>query len=358
MQVPTLQFPSLQHFKTMTGPFGMYQHGEGLTPRLSEGYCTDDNARAVQVLIEMGSQAIPTDQSYDDILDRCWQFMREAQNTDGSYKNFRDIKGTWLDSIGSEDTQARVARLLAVIITQDKNTERVSQAEEMLLALLPHLEGHSFIRSVSESVLALTVLAHHPLFPQLQPTLDKIWNKVVAIWQESAKDTWPWPESEMTYANALICHGLLAGAQHYKDAPLENMLHKATAFLIKATITPKEFIPVGNTEWYAPHHEKPAVYDQQPIEAHTMFDFLLAYRAAYPSKLSFDQVAAPYLWFHGHNTQHIQMVNPITGTCFDGLNADGPNPNVGAESLLAYVRSEALLFSAPEEVQNYIQQLR
>lgn len=120
------------------------------------------------------------------------------------------------------------------------------------------------------------------------------------------------------------------------------MLHEATAFLIRTTITPNEFVPIGNIEWYTPDHQKPSTYDQQPIEAHTMFDFLLAYEQAYPEKVSLDQVMAPYMWFHGHNTQKVVMVNPTVGTCFDGLNADGPNPNVGAESLLAYIRSEVL----------------
>src|SRR5579863_5267571 len=52
-------------------------------------------------------------------------------------------------------------------------------------------------------------------------------------------------------------------------------------------------------------------------------------------------VAASYIWawaqLFGNNCAHAQMYDAATGGCRDGLSANGPNPNEGAESTLAWL---------------------
>ena len=49
------------------------------------------------------------------------------------------------------------------------------------------------------------------------------------------------------------------------------------------------------------------------------------------------QVFRAVAWFLGDNDSRTIMYDPLTGGCYDGLTADGPNLNQGAESTLALV---------------------
>jgi len=42
-------------------------------------------------------------------------------------------------------------------------------------------------------------------------------------------------------------------------------------------------------------------------------------------------------WFIGRNDLGVAMFDSRTGGCFDGLQADGPNVNQGAESTIAFL---------------------
>lgn len=344
LSMKSSDFVSLAYLEALMGPLGLFQHAAKTIPRLEEGYCTDDNARLLQLLGELGEES--------DMYLKAWQFVREAQTPDGSFRNFRATDGTWLDAHGTEDTLARVARSLTSVMAHDSNRERQLLAQDMLEKLLPHLQRLTASRAVAESVIALTATPAALASPASQATSQALWRRLRDSWPTSVTSDWPWPEPHLTYANALLPHGLLAGAMAFPNDGEAAMpaLHSSAEFLIKETIKSGLFIPIGNRGWYVRGQER-AVYDQQPIEAHTMFDFLLAYGPHAREDLSVEDITAPYLWFHGRNSQGVRMANPADGSAFDGLNTEGPNPNQGAESQLAYVRSELLLKQAPASAQ-------
>ncbi|MBI3273697.1 MAG: hypothetical protein HYZ69_00990, partial [Candidatus Colwellbacteria bacterium] len=123
----------LTHFQAMMGPYGLYQHATLRIPLLSEGYCTDDNARAVTMLIALKKQVRSKDLPLiDELLERCWQFIVEAQEKPGKFLNFRSANGDWLPQDQSEDMYARVIRAATAIQTHSENKTALGQAEEML----------------------------------------------------------------------------------------------------------------------------------------------------------------------------------------------------------------------------------
>lgn len=325
----------------MMGPLGLYQHAKYSKPRLSEGYCTDDNARAVQLLLEWQHYGLPTtDKSLRIYLERCWQFMVDAQTPSGNFRNFRSDAGRWLDNAGSEDMQARVARALTTAILYDHQNKE--QASEMLRQLIPHLQKLSFPRSRAEAVIALASL---PREENIQITLHSLWNHLWQDWHRNADTNWPWPEEQLTYANALLPHGLLAGAvalDRLHDSAISMAIQSSVAFLIDLTYQQPYFWPIGSDGWHQ-RGSSPALYDQQPIEAHTTLDLLLAYNHLMADKLPNPVIRAPYEWFLGRNSKGVSIVDIKRGACYDGLTPQGVNLNQGAESLLAYLRSALLI---------------
>jgi hypothetical protein len=96
------------------------------------------------------------------------------------------------------------------------------------------------------------------------------------------------------------------------------------------------FSPVGNGHWW-PRGGERSQFDQQPIEAASM---VAAAAAAVRStgRLKYMKAAeAAYGWFLGDNDVGVAIADPGRGACYDGLQAQGPNTNQGAESTLMWL---------------------
>lgn len=349
-QEPSQDAPpiTLEYFKSLMGPYGLYQHATLHEPNLAEGYCTDDNARAVQVLLHLKHLQAADVAIIDFLLERCWQFLQQAQTPDGHFWNFRDAAGQWLKHGRTGDMIARVVRALVTVLTHDTHTTRQKQAAIMLDRLLPQVTTLNAPRSWAEVVIALSALParYHDRYTSAALTKTGM-NFLETLWHQHATDQWPWFEDQLTYANAILPHGILKGAAQEK-----TILEKSTRFLVETTIRNTLFTPVGNHGWYTKGGVFP-LYDQQPIEAATMTDFFVDYMHVFPQSFTFETLAAPYLWFFGANTQNAAMVNVSIGACCDGLNIPGRNLNCGAESLLAYLWAEIRMRQALPAIQRY-----
>jgi hypothetical protein len=109
---------------------------------------------------------------------------------------------------------------------------------------------------------------------------------------------------------------------------------RSLEWLMTVQTDPKgHFVPVGNNGWY-PKRGAKARFDQQPIEA---LDMIEACREAYDATNDSKWVSHAQRcleWFLGRNDLGAPLYDHKTGGCCDGLNADGPNRNQGAESTL------------------------
>lgn len=332
----------------MLGPYGLFEHAKVQTPFPKEGYCTDDNARAITVLEKLTPDV-------ENLLARCWKFIEQAQFEPGKFYNLRESDGSWLEKdMASEDMYARIVQAIAAVITFDKNQARRESAEKLLEGLRPRLATLTAPRAIAELLVAFEK------FPapvqekfSLGALAENYLYQLKALWQKNSSPDWPWFENTMTYANAILPHGLLAGLKMIGDKNLENILHASTDFLIKTTIPENMFIPIGSRGWY-PRGGQPSHDNQQPIEASTTFDFLLDYSENFPERIPLAKITAPYLWFFGANTKKIPIARPDIGAAHDGLFETGLNPNFGAESMLAYLWSEVLLAEAPSSVKELV----
>lgn len=330
----------------MMGPHGLYEHATAHSPLPAEGYCTDDNARAVTVLERLGAE---------ELLAHCWKFIEEAEHKPGIFYNLREADGSWIEKdMASEDMYARIVQAIVAVIMFDKNQARRESAEKLLENLHPRLATLTAPRAIAELLVAFEKLAA-PVQKKfnLEALAKNYLDQLKALWQKNSSPDWPWFEGAMTYANAILPHGLLAGLKMAGDKSLEAMLHPSTAFLVKTMIPKNTFIPIGSHGWY-PRGGKPSRDNQQPIEASTMFDFLLDYNKSFPGRIPLAKIIAPYLWFFGVNMKKAQIARPDIGAAHDGLFETGLNPNFGAESMLAYLWSEILLAEALPSVQEYM----
>ena len=336
---------SLLHFERLLGEYGIYQHAKVQEPRLSEGYCVDDNARAVLVLL----RAMPFLEKEDALfaanaVTLCWKFLSDAQREDGSMYNFRTSKGVWLTHDVSGDMYARVLRACVAIISYDSDPVRIQEARD-LMSLILDAAGALFIapRACAEALIAIHKYSlHEKISSRIKFVAVMCTDRLRKSWQQHASQSWPWFEDTMTYANGILPHGMLAAFQMNPENDLEDIFRKSSNFLIATTIRDGVFMPIGNSSWYH-RHGRPSKYDQQPIEAAVMLDFLIDLQQWDLDLISAKDIELPYDWFFGKNTASFPMADESAGTCYDGLHDGAVNENCGAESLLAYLWAEVRL---------------
>jgi hypothetical protein len=314
---PTAGQLRLDHLRALTGRFGLFEHARQDVPRVSHGYTTDDNARALAVL---GDAGLGT----SDQAERYLRFVLWAR-VPGGWHNRLSPNGAWLDDRGSDDAHGRALWGLGTLIAAGVTDREV---ESVFLSGLDLATSHP--RANCYAVIGATAALRTGSFTaELERFIDRVANRLP---RRSARG-WAWPEPRLTYDNARLPQALiLAGAALGDDGMTEHGL-SLLAWLIDTERGRRgfSFTPVGGK---GPGESGPA-FDQQPIEAWGMADAALAAAAADPGGPWLEAVADAAAWFLGRNDVGVALYDRSTGGGFDGLEAAGVNRNRGAESTLA-----------------------
>jgi hypothetical protein len=160
--------------------------------------------------------------------------------------------------------------------------------------------------------------------------------RLAEYYHRAMRPDWPWFESRMTYANAVLPHALFIAAKRWPKEDFLDVARDSFAFLDRQTTVEGVFWPVGNEGWY-PRGEPRAPYDQQPVEAVTMAEAALAAFDLLGDEEYLATFRRAHGWFLGRNSLKQPLADVRTGGCYDGLRATGVNRNQGAESTLAYL---------------------
>src|SRR6185437_1838308 len=162
-------------------------------------------------------------------------------------------------------------------------------------------------------------------------------DRLMALFRENQREDWLWFEEVLAYDNARISQALIqAGVATNTAAYIETGLRSLRWLMSIQTASSGCFRPVGS-ESFGRIHEMPNAFDQQPVEAWASISACLAaYRATGGEEWSLAAGRA-FDWFLGKNDLQTALVDPVTGSCSDGLHPDRANENKGAESVLSYL---------------------
>jgi hypothetical protein len=157
--------------------------------------------------------------------------------------------------------------------------------------------------------------------------------------RDQARPDWPWCEPAVTYANGKLPHALLLSGQWLPDPALvEQGLTSLRWLLERQTDERGRLSLIGNRGWMSIDGAR-ALFDQQPIDAMALLEACAeAYRCTQES-FWLRKTHWCLEWFLGNNVTDSMLYDSSTGGCRDGLHADGPNLNEGAESTLAWLIS-------------------
>ena len=331
---------NLSHLSRMTDSIGIFQHAIFSIPNFSEGYCTDDNARAfilAVLLSELGEEpervrTLAT--TYAAFLHHAFDLRVKR------FHNHMSFDRRWLDEQGSEDCQGRALWALGVGVGRSPYRSFQIMAGQLFALALPALTELTSPRAWAFGLIGiheyLRRLSGDSLVNQTRETLT---SRLMELFERTAQPDWRWFQEDLTYDNAKLPHALiLTGRTTGQQAVLERGL-QALRWLTELQISEKgHFRSIGTNGFYRRGGMR-ANFDQQPIEAQAMVSACLeAYRAT-SDLWWYEQAQRAFDWFIGWNDLGLELCSPKTGGCRDGLHVDRVNRNQGAESTLAFLLS-------------------
>jgi hypothetical protein len=321
----------------MTGPLGVWQHANGTEPDPAFGTCTDDVARALTVdLLQrrmLGWEAVSA------TAGRSMAYLSAAFDPAlGTFHDFRGADGAWLDGAGSQDCQGRALLSLGIAARDAPEVGLRRDARSLFDAALPAARVLTAPRAVASVILGCDAALDGQPDEGTRATLGLLAHRLRSpFWDIDPESDWLWPESELTYENALLPHALIVAGRRLADPDLRRVGLEVLDWLIAIQTTRRgTFTPVGNDGWW-PHGGVRSRFAQQPIEATAL---ILAAGAAYEvaSDVAYRRAAeSAYAWFLGDNEGDMVIADVATGGCHDGLEEAGVNQNQGAESTLMWL---------------------
>ena len=344
----------LDHLSRMTDSTGIFQHAVFGVPNFSEGYCTDDNARAfilAVLLDELGEEP----ERLRAMATTCAAFLHHAFDPQSRrFHNHMGFDRHWLDAQGSEDCQGRALWALGVGVGRSPIRSFQMMAGQLFAQALPALTEFT-----SPRAWAFGLIGIHEYLGRLSgdsfvnQTRDKLTCRLMELLGTNARPDWCWFEDELSYDNAKLAQALiLSGRATGNEMVFERGLH-TLRWLNDLQISDKgHFRPIGSNGFYSRSGTR-ANFDQQPIEAQAMVSACLeAYRST-SDVWWYEQAQRAFDWFLGWNDLGLELYSPESGGCGDGLHVDRVNGNQGAESTLAFLLSLAEMRLAQNMVTSF-----
>ena len=333
---------NLDHLLRMSDSTGLLQHGCYSIPNHHEGYCTDDNARALVLTVlleELGRDSPELHQAASTYA----AFLNYAFNSESCrFRNFMSFDRHWMEEDGSDDSQGRAIWALGACVGRSRRRSFQSWAMQLFQKALP-----ACARTTSPRTWALSLIGIHEYLRRLSgdrlvnQMRDTLTGKLIDLYEDTATDDWPWFEDIASYNNAKLPHALiLSGRWNGNERATQIGLRSLRWLAEKQQSSRGRFRPIG-CNGFSRRGEPTAEYDQQPIEAHAMVSAAIEAFNAVQDRYWCEQAHLAFDWFLGRNDLGQPLYDTTTGGCHDGLQENRVNENQGAESTLAFLLSLA-----------------
>ena len=339
----TANLPELDtsHMLRMTDDTGILQHAIFSVPNSSEGYTTDDNARAliVSTLLDEDAKA-EGNPRHASLSHRYLSFLWLAFHNDtGRFRNFLSYDRKWLEDVGSDDSHGRALWALGTVLGHSRNAGLRGAAGRLFEAAAPATLSFTSPRAWAFSILGMQ--AYLDWFPgdrTIQGARNTLANRLLDIYERSHSAKWKWFEKSLSYSNARLPQALLLAGWRSDNQRMIEAGMDSLKWLVSEQHRddPEIFVPIGSNGFFVEGSEK-ARFDQQPVEACATISACLEVFRLTEERSWLEEAQRVFNWFLGKNDLHVPIYDAATGGCRDGLHPDRINENQGAESTLSFL---------------------
>lgn len=316
--------PEYHHLAHLTDPVGIFEHALHAAVRPEHGYCLDDVARALLVVVREPEQT----EQLGRLAETYLRFIEAAVTDDGTAHNRRSVGGTWTDDAGTGDWWGRAVWALgaatAAAATPMMRRRAYRAFSRAAQQSSPHLHASAFA-----ALGAAAVLRSHPADTGAQ----QIAHRLIDLVGPPSSGEWLWPRRRMTYGSGSIAEAVLAAGVAIGDPSVTTHGLQLVRFVLERETTDGRLSVTGTAGRGPDDHDR--MFDQQPIEVAAIADAAAAAFEVTGAPEWLSGVRLAWAWFEGDNDARTAMVDLASGAGFDGLEIDGRNDNRGAESTLA-----------------------
>ncbi len=335
--------PSLQHLQELTDDTGIFEFASYDIADKKHAYCTEDNARALVAAL-MFNRKYPSDKTAVKLAKTYMSYLLYAlDDKEGNFRHRLDFQRNSHDWV-TEDAYGRAIWGLGYALAYPINDSMGKLAKKMfkktffrskdliwpraktytILGLHYYLQAHASSDNSASSI--------KPSIKDVKKRLIYLSDSLINLYKKNSSEDWQWFEKTMTYDNAKMPLALFLAYEHTKNKKYLDIAGKTLDFLIEANFQGGKMMRViGNNGWYS-KGKKPAVYDQQPIDAAAMVEacaqaYIITGRKEYKEKM-----IQAFQWFLGNNITGKPIYDFTNGGSKDGIAKIGVNENEGAES--------------------------
>jgi len=339
----------LDHLLTLTDDVGILHHAKNTIPDRHHGYTTEDNAKALVVVLmaqdhldsAAGGKVEPLLTTYLSFLEHAFDPKSERFRKNMSYNR------RWLEEENySEDVHAQAVLALGEAVASCQSRGQMTLAANLFHRALPACENfvnpyawahaligiHAYLRRYSGDSQARRVREH---------LAEKLFNKFL----ENPGMDWTWPMDKLGYANARLPHALLmSGRWMFRNDMIEAALNSLKWLNHIQEGEDGRFSPVGDDGGLDRGGEK-SRFNQKPLEASVTIEaYLEAYHVT-DEQVWADRAEHCLNWYLGENDLHTPLYDHQSGGCHDALMSQCVNENQGAEATLAWLTSLLSLYA-------------
>jgi len=345
----------LDHLHRMTDDTGLLQHAKFSVPDYDHGYCTDDNARALILMVLLEGRDVDRRHGWPDLATRYLAFLHNAFNKKKKrFRNFLSYERKWLEDVGSDDSQGRALWALGTVAGRSKREGLHRLASDLFEQALPEAKKLKGPRSCAFALMGIHEYLRRFYGHRIaQQTRISMAERLLALYEKENRPDWPWFENKVTYANAKLPHALFLSGRWLDRSNMVDTALTSLDWLCKVQTREEgsHFVPIGSNGFYERGKEA-ARFDQQPIEAYSTVSACLEAHRVTGDEKWMEEAQRAFEWFLGGNDLGIPIYNPETGGCSDGLEPDSVNDNQGAESTLSFLLARVEMEMAEHVIQD------
>jgi glycosyltransferase involved in cell wall biosynthesis len=330
---------NLDHVTRMSDATGILQHAWFSVPRYSDGYCLDDNARALLLMTTIEDAGAEDAKTTRSLATRYLAFVSHAFNDErGRFRNMMSYGRTWLEECGSEDSHGRALWALGAVVGRAVDPGRQSLGGSLFQRALPATERFESPRAWAYTLLGIDEYVRAFQGDRgVQAVRKSLSERLLDIQRRAGDRDWPWFEDRVTYCNARLPQALLVSGARMENEEMVSAALRSLEWLTGLQSTEDGyFAPIGTNGFFVRGQAK-ALFDQQPVDACAMVSACLDARRVTGHVAWAHRARHAFDWFLGFNVLKEPLYDPSTGGCRDGLHPDRVNQNQGAESTLSFL---------------------
>ncbi|HWY78611.1 MAG TPA: glycosyltransferase family 4 protein, partial [Verrucomicrobiae bacterium] len=217
-QLPELK---LDHLFRMSDSTGIFQHASFTVPNFAEGYCTDDNARALVLALMLqklghGSPQLSTQAAaYAAFLNHAFNAER------GRFRNFMSFDRRWIEDVGSEDCQGHALWALGLCVAQAGHGGFQALAAQLFELALPVAAEFASPRAWASTLVGIDeYLRRFSGDRRANQIREALTVRLMQSYADTASEEWRWFENVVSYANAKLPHALILSGRRMNAAPM------------------------------------------------------------------------------------------------------------------------------------------